>query len=127
MKHSKLIIKDISVLVHLGVTSKERKKTQKVKWTVHCLIKNNSHFNPASNLKKYKKPSKYICYELITKRIIEHSKSQIFFLVESMVSYCFYQLKKDFPQIKALRLCLHKVRPPVKSIESGVFYEYGDF
>lgn len=116
MEQTQLIIDNISVFARLGVTAKERKDKQEIRWTVFCSVK-----------KIGKKSTNYICYEQIAKKIIEYSTNRNFSLIESMADYCFHQLKEDFPQIKSLRLRLHKIKPPVKHIKGGVFYECGDF
>ena len=114
MKHTALIINDLCVRVFLGVTARERRKKQEVRWTIHCALKPSSQ-------------KKYLCYEQVAKKVILYSTSRPFHLMESMADYCFKQLKRDFPQIKKLKLHLHKVNPPVSKIKGGVFYELGDF
>ena len=116
MSYQKLTIKDLEVKVHLGLSHKEQKRVQKVRWTIQLTYTSTSQKSTSPN----------VCYEAISKTILKFSKSQKFLLVEFMVKNCFDLLKKEFPQVKYLKLILHKVHPPVKNLKGGVIYEYGD-
>ena len=109
MKHSKIIIKDLEIWVHLGTTSQEQSSAQKIKWGAEYISK------------------KFLCYQSFCQKLTEHSQSQKFSLLEEMTSFCFKKIREDFPEIQSLRLYLHKVSPPVPHLKGGVIYEYGDF
>lgn len=113
MKHSKMIIKNLEIKVHLGVTPKEQSSLQKINWTAEYTLKKSS--------------KKFLCYQSFCQKLTDHSKSQKFSLMEEMTSFCFKKMKKDFPQIQFLRLQLHKISPPVKNLKGGVVYQFGDF
>ena len=112
---TKIILKNLSVRVHLGVSPKEQQKLQEVQWTIQFIAKS------------YPSKSSYICYKAVSQKVIQLSQRKTYKLVEDMVQDCYKMLKKEFPQIQSLHLCLHKVRPPVPRLKGGVIFEYGDF
>ena len=116
MNHQKLIIKDLETMAHLGLSQKEQNKLQKIRWTIEFTC------SPSHSKKTVPK----VCYDQITQTVMKFSKSQKFFLIESMAQDCFKLLKKTFPQIVDLKLTLHKVRPPISQLKGGVIYEYGE-
>ena len=119
MKQSKLIIHCLLAKARLGVSQKERQKLQNIRWSIESRLKLSSTSNKNTN--------HYLCYKSLSQKLIQYSKAKEFFLMEEMVFYCFKKLKKDFPEIKALRLQLCKTSPPVKNIKGGVCFEHSDF
>ena len=120
-------IQDISVMVHLGVGSEERKNKQEVLWNVHYTLSSLqsvwTHLQ-SKNSQKNLKPS--VCYKDVTQKIIECSQQKEFSLIEELALFCYERLKKDFPQIKKLSIKLKKVSPPLPHVRGGVQFEYGD-
>lgn len=111
----KMVIKDLSVLVCLGMTKKEQSSPQEIQWTVEYSlnIENTSC-------------SDFVCYQLLSQKLENYSKSQKFSSMESMTEFCFKKIKTEFPQIQFLCLRLHKTAPPIPYLKGGVFYEYSD-
>ena len=113
---TKIILKDLSVRVHLGVSPKEQQKLQEVRWTIQFTF-STSHQSKLS----------YICYNAVSQKVIQLSQKKTYKLVEDMVQDCHKMLKKEFPQIQSLHIHLHKVKPPIQHLKGGVIFEYGDF
>ncbi len=112
---NKIIIKDLSIPVYLGMTVEERKRLQEIRWTVQFRALMDIDHKPL------------VCYQEVTDKIKSYSKSDKFSSMEELVLFCYHRLKKDFPKIKSLSLSLHKVSPPLKGLSGGVFFEYGDY
>ncbi len=112
--HKKMIIKDLTIFARLGLTKEEQSSEQEIRWTIEYHLKSSTEKD-------------FICYESLSQKLTAYSKNNSFSLMESMVIFCFQKLKQDFPQIESLRLCLHKVNPPIQNVKGGVIYEYGDF
>ena len=110
----KIIIKDLSILVHLGMTPEEQKHLQEIRWTIQFKALMSLDHKPM------------VCYQEVSNKIKSYSQSDKFSSMEELVVSCYHQLKKDFPKIKTLSLSLHKVSPPLKGLSGGVFFEYGD-
>ncbi len=120
-------IKDISVMVHLGVSVEERKKQQEILWTVRYTLSSlPSFWLYLQNKITQQNLKSYVCYEALTLKIIEYSQQQEFFLIEELTLFCYEKLKKDFPQMKKLYLKLKKISPPLVHVRGGVQFEYGD-
>ena len=117
LKNQKLVIQNLSIMMHLGHSEEERNRLQEVLWTLSILPKNFVE----------KDSSSFICYALVSKKMEEYCLSQAFSLLESVALFCFKQLKQDFPQIMALHLKVEKAKPPIKNLKGGVFFECGDF
>ncbi|MDE0151537.1 MAG: dihydroneopterin aldolase [Bdellovibrionales bacterium] len=113
IKH-KIIIKDLTIPVHLGMTIEEQKHLQEVRWTIQF----------TAVIGEDRKP--LVCYKEVSDRIKSYSQSDKFSSMEELVLFCYDKIKKDFPKIKSLSLNLHKVSPPLKDLSGGVFFEYGD-
>lgn len=110
----KIIIKDLSVSVHLGMTVEEQKHLQEIRWTIQFKVSMPADQNLP------------VCYQAVSDKIKSYSQSSKFSSMEKLVLHCYNKLKKDFPKIKTLFLKLHKVSPPLEGVSGGVFLEYGD-
>ena len=110
----KIIIKDLSILVHLGMTAEEQKKLQEIRWTIQFKTLLPADHKPA------------VCYQEVSDKMKFYSQSNKFSSMEKLVLHCYNKLKKDFPKIKNLFLKLHKVSPPLEGVSGGVLLEYGD-
>ena len=110
----KIIIKDLSIPVRLGMTAEEQKNLQEIRWTIHFKTLLPSDHKPA------------VCYQEVSDKIKFYSQREKFSSMEELVLLCYNKLKNDFPKIKTLFLSLHKVSPPLKGLSGGVFLEYGD-
>lgn len=111
---NKIIIKDLSVPVNLGMTAKEQKHLQEIRWTIQFSSVMDSGYKPL------------VCYQKISDKITYYSQQRKFSSMEELVLFCYHRIKEDFPKIKSLSLVLHKVSPPLKGLSGGVFFEYGD-
>lgn len=110
----KIVIKDLSIPVHLGMTAEEKEELQEIRWTIQF----------KTSLPADHKPE--VCYQEVSDKIKFYSQKEKFSSMEELVLFCYNKLKKDFPKIKTLFLSLHKVSPPLKGLLGGVFLEYGD-
>lgn len=120
MNHQKIIIDQISVQAHVGITEQERNLLQEMRWRVEIVLDSSIDFSKDLN------SSKYVCYDKLVQMILEFSKSKKFKLIESMASECFHLLKKEFDSIQSLKLALQKVNPPISNIKGGVIFECTD-
>lgn len=114
LKYQKIIIDRISVQVHVGVTALERDQWQEIEWRIEVSLNPSKFPNKEENL---------VCYDKLTKKVVEFSKSQKFILIESMALECFNILKTNFPSIQGLKIHLKKLKPPVEDIKGGVSFE----
>ena len=112
---SKIVIKDLSVPVHLGMTVEEQKRLQEIRWTIQFSALMSADHKPL------------VCYQEVSDKIKSYSQSDQFSSMEELVLFCYDRIKQDFPNIKSLSLSLHKVSPPLKGLSGGVFFEYGDY
>ena len=114
IKH-KIIIKDLTISVNLGMTLEEQKSLQEIRWTIQFTSTINEDCQPV------------VCYQEVSDKIKSYSQGDKFSSMEELVLFCYDKIKKDFPKIKSLSLSLHKTSPPLKDLSGGVFFEYGDF
>ena len=110
----KIVIKDLSIPVHLGMTAEEQKKLQEIRWTIHFKTLLPPDHKPV------------VCYQEVSDKIKFYSQRKKFSSMEELVLLCYNKLKSDFPKIKTLFLSLHKVSPPLKGLSGGIFLKYGD-
>ena len=110
----KILIKDLSIPVHLGMTAKEQKHLQEIKWSIQFSVLMSFDHKPS------------VCYQEVSDKMKSYSQSDKFSSMEQLILFCYNNLKKDFPKIKTLFLKLHKVSPPLQGLSGGVFIEYGD-
>ena len=120
-------IKDISVMVHLGVSVEERKNQQEVLWTIQYTLSSlRSIWLHLQNKISQEDLKPNVCYEELTRKIIEYSRVKEFLLIEELTLFCYVNLKKDFPQMRKLYIKLKKISPPLAYVQGGVQFEYGD-
>ena len=114
-----LSISRFSVLAHLGCSPEERETLQEVQFTVEMQF-------PLSPLgEETDRLEDTFCYGEVCETLKNFITGQKFYLVEKMTRDCLSVLQKKYPSM-AVRLTLHKVKPPIEGLNGGVKYTCGE-
>ena len=121
--HSLLEIKSLILPVHIGRTKKERNKVQDISFYITV------GFTEALKDEETDKMENSICYSKVCEEIKQLTIKNKFSLIEKLASETLTTVKKllPSPQKAQVRVCIHKIHPPVTNLEGGVFYTCGDF
>ena len=116
---SRLSLNDLSLLVHLGCSAKERSTLQEVTLSVEM-----EFFKPPLG-EKTDQIEDTFCYGEICNTLKNFVKEKHFHLIEKMARECLSLLRKKYP-LTLIRLTLHKKNPPIEDLSGGVKYTCGE-
>lgn len=112
-----LRIRDLSLQVHLGCTLAEQEQLQEVRVSVDIRFPEPPVSCRTDRLEDT------ICYAKISEALRAYSRTGAFWTVEKLAQGCFEILKEEARSAEALRVCVHKVKPPIDTLLGGVFFE----
>ena len=118
--NSILEIKSLTLPVRLGRSLKERESPQEVVfhitigWPSPLTEEQTDHLKDSA------------CYFTICERVRKLSTQQSFSLIERLAGAVWEDLKAFLPKETSLKVCVHKVKPPVPFLKGGVSYTKGD-
>ena len=115
----RLSISQLSLLVHLGWSLKERQTLQEVQLSIEM------EFPASPSGEKTDRLEDTLCYEGVCETLRNFVKDRPFHLIEKMAKECLSLLKEKHPFMRT-RLTLHKTAPPVKGLKGGVTYTCGE-
>lgn len=119
--YSCLKIKDLSLLVKLGVTPIERKQLQEIRVSVEIRFGSPPAGIQSDTLVQT------LCYSAVSEKIRNYCTSHEFHLIEKL-SGDIYQMVRGFLQPEDLAFIqVHKVAPPVEGLRGGAVFGFGDF
>lgn len=119
--YSRLEIKSLILPVHIGRTKEERQEAQDIAF--HITV----GFNQALQDEQTDILEHSVCYFKVCERIKELISRNQFLLIEKLGFDTLTVLKGWLPSHVCVRVCVHKVHPPVSHLEGGVSYTCGDF
>lgn len=119
--HSLLEIKSLVLPVHIGRTKEERQKAQDVAFHVTL------GFTQVLNDEQTDELENSVCYLKVCEKIKQLTSHNTFSLIEKLGFETLTVLKKILPSGICVRVCVHKIHPPVSHLEGGVSYTCGDF
>lgn len=119
MVKPRLSINDFSVFAHLGCSDEERQTPQEISLSVEM------EFPATPPGEKTDCLEDTLCYAEVCETLRGFINGREFNLVEKMARDCFCLLQKKYPSM-AIRLTLHKMKPPVESLRGGVKYTCGE-
>ena len=118
--YSILEIKSLTLPVCLGQSLKERESPQEVVFHITIGWPSPLKEEQTDHLKDS------VCYFTICERVRKLIAQQSFSLIERLAGAVWEDLKKILPQEASLKVCVHKVRPPVPFLKGGVSYTKGN-
>jgi len=118
--HSVLELQNFTLPIHLGCEEWERENTQPVDFKIT--------FGFASPLKAEisDQLEDSVCYAKVCDSISNLTKNTHFKLIEKLAKDVHLNLMECFPQHDALKVSVHKLKPPVDLLKNGVVYSCGD-
>ncbi len=105
MNNCALILEDLKLKLHLGVTAVERRKKQDVLLQIKIIFAKPPLACKTGNL------SDTICYDMLIKKIQKFCENKEFILIEKLGTQLFLLLKKNIPKSCKLHLRIAKQRP----------------
>jgi len=117
---SELILKDLSCLVHLGCTEEERRAKQEVRISLRLGFREDLVVCQSDKLEDA------VCYAMLSEEIFSTCELKDFCTVEHLAYLTHENLKKRLPVQIALRVEVHKVKPPISGLLGGVKFCFGD-
>lgn len=119
--YSSLRIKDLSILVKLGVTPTERKQLQEIRVSVEVRFGSPPVGVQSDSL------TQTLCYSEVADRIRNYCAGREFQLIEKLGGDI-YQLVRGLLEPEDLAFIqVHKVAPPVEGLRGGAVFGFGDF
>jgi len=118
--YSFLEIKALTLPVHIGRTETERQKAQDVAFNITL------GFTQILTDEQTDKLKHSICYSEICEQIKQLTSQNIFSLIEKLAFDILTALKAQLPAGVCVRVCVHKINPPVPHLKGGVSYTCGD-
>lgn len=118
---SSLRIKDLSLLVNLGVTSEERSQRQEVLVSVEIRFS-----SPPTGIKS-DTLNQTICYSDISDKIRGYCLGREFQLIEKLGGDIYQLLRETTRNEDLIFIQVHKVAPPVEGLRGGTIFGLGDF
>ena len=100
-----LILEDLKLKLHIGVTATERNKKQTVLLQIKII------FSKPPLACKTGKISDTVCYATLIKKIKNFCKNKEFLLIEEFGMQLLLFIKKNIPNNCKLHLCVAKQRP----------------
>ena len=107
--------------VKLGKSEKERGQPHTVSVSVHLGFKSELKAEETDQIEDT------ICYSKVSKRIAELFVEREYKMIEHLGKVIYKKLKSELPLDAQIRVCAHKLRPPVHCIQGGVQYICGDW
>lgn len=114
---SLLRINDLSLMVHLGCTAEEREVAQEVRISAEFRFAHGPGAEETDLLRDT------VCYAQASEAFRKAIELQTFQTVERIGSVALDSLKGCVPDSVGVWVRIHKVKPPVKGLLGGVFYE----
>jgi FolB domain-containing protein len=108
MYNHTLILEDLKLKLHLGVTIAERSKKQTV------LLQSKIIFSKPPLACTTRKISDTVCYAMLIKKIQEFCRNKKFILIEELGTKLFLLIKKNIPKSCKLHLRLAKQHPLIE-------------
>lgn len=118
-KSSSLLLNNLKLMVHLGVTASERKKKQRVLLSLNLTFAHP----PAACLTD--EIADAICYDTLAKSIRLHVGATKFQLVEHLAQTIYTHIKSQLTDKSAVIVTITKF-PKVAGLMGGVTFNYGD-
>ena len=119
--YSFLEIKSLILPVHIGRTEEERQEAQDIAF--HITV----GFTQALNDERTDTLEHSVCYFKVCEYIKSLTSQNKFSLIEKLGFDTLTALKTLLPSSVRVRVCIHKIHPPVSHLEGGVSYTCGDF
>ena len=119
--YSFLEIKSLILPVHIGRTEEERQEPQDIAF--HITV----GFTKALSDERTDTLEQSVCYFKICEQIRVLASRNKFSLIEKLGFDTLAALKALLPSGVRVRVCVHKMHPPVSHLEGGVSYTCGDF
>ena len=120
--HSFLEIKSLILPVHIGLSEEERCQLQDIAFHITIAF-------PEGGLRgeRTDKLENSVCYFKICERIKQITSQNSFSLIEKLAFDIFTELKTLLSLPVCLRVCVHKINPPIPHLKGGVSYTCSDF
>lgn len=115
----RLCIKQLSLFIHLGRSSAERRAAQEIRFSIEI------EFPEAPKAETTDSFKDTLCYKEVCEILGNFVKGRQFHLIEKLAGESLLVLRKKHPSAR-FRLTLHKINPPVKGLKGGVSYTCGD-
>ena len=134
--HSTLEIKSLTLPVHLGQSKEERDKPQEVVFHITVGFRTapkeeqTDHLNQTGQRGGEEQAQSSIqdsvCYFALCESVQKLVTKNRFCLIEKLANTVLENLKVLLPEKASLKVCVHKVKPPVPFLKGGVSYTCGD-
>ena len=118
--YSLLEIKSLVLPVHIGLSLEERQEAQDIAF--HITV----GFTQAPKDEKTDKLENSVCYFKVCEQIKKLTSENTFSLIEKLAFHTLTELRKLLPSDVKVRVCVHKIKPPVPYLKGGVSYTCGD-
>lgn len=120
MVKSVLEIPWFRVQVLLGCETWEREHSQSVDFKIKIGFKESLAAETSDDLKDA------ICYAEISSLVVQTATKTEYKLIEKLARDVYEVIKKEIPKTSSLQVQVHKIKPPVDILKSGVLYSLGD-
>lgn len=118
--YSLLEIKSLVLPVHIGLSPEERQEVQDIAFHI------TMGFTQAPKDEQTDKLENSVCYFKVCEQIKKLTQENTFFLIEKLGFCVLTELKKLLPSDVRVRVCVHKIKPPIPYLKGGVSYTCGD-
>ena len=118
--YSLLEVKSLILPVHIGLSLEERQAAQDIAF--HITV----GFTQALKDEQTDKLENSVCYFKICEQIKTLTRENTFSLIEKLAFRTLTELKTLLPSDVKMRVCVHKVKPPIPDLKGGVSYTCGD-
>lgn len=116
-----LILREHRMMLKFGVSEDERRVPQEVLVSVALRFSSPPRAIFTDCL------SDTICYSELVKFLEDYAKSAEFHLIEKMAGDFYSFLRTKLPKDVLMALEINKVSPPIKNLQGGVRFSFGDF
>jgi FolB domain-containing protein len=117
MLQGTLKLLDLTLKVHLGCSEEEQAHPQEIRISLEIGPEPLPQACFSDRLEDTR------CYGALADRLRMFCFTTRFRTVEKLAMSCFEVVKSGFPESTQLKLKLHKIRPPVDSLQGGVVFE----
>lgn len=116
---SQIRIENLSLMVHIGCSEKERSQAQEVHISFSVGFKEPPPGEITDQIEQT------LCYGQMCKKIKALVRGQEYHLIEKLAKDCWNTLKEDSPQV-LVQVTVKKVTPPIEGLLGGAIYTCGD-
>ena len=117
MIQSSLQVVDYSLRVNLGITADERATPQEVRFSLDLSFATPPRACMTDNI------SDTVCYFALCQALKQLVDGREFSTIEGLAQQAFTRVLELLPGDVTLLLKLHKVKPPIKDLLGGTFFE----